>query len=66
MTVRQFLDYMACLKGLAAPRGEAVRTCIGRTSLAERADARIRTLSGGQKQRVGIALLLWAARRRYR
>ena len=58
LTVRQFLDYMACLKGLPSPRGEAIRACIERTSLAEKADARIRTLSGGQKQRVGIAQAL--------
>jgi ABC-type multidrug transport system ATPase subunit len=58
LTVRQFLDYMACLKGLPSPRGEAIQVCIERTALAEKADARIRTLSGGQKQRVGIAQAL--------
>jgi len=58
LTVRQFLDYMACLKGLPSPRRDAVQACIERTSLTEKADARIRTLSGGQKQRIGIAQAL--------
>lgn len=58
LTVRQFLDYMARLKGLNGSRRESIGTCIERTSLTEKADARIRTLSGGQKQRVGIAQAL--------
>ena len=60
LTVRQFLDYMACLKRVPKPRAKAVDFCIGRTGLGEKADARIRTLSGGQKQRVGIAQALLA------
>jgi ABC-type multidrug transport system ATPase subunit len=58
LTIRQFLDYMACLKGLPSPRREAIQACIERAALAEKADSRIRTLSGGQKQRVGIAQAL--------
>jgi ABC-type multidrug transport system ATPase subunit len=58
LTVRQFLDYMARLKGLGSSRRDALESCLERTALAEKADARIRTLSGGQKQRVGIAQAL--------
>ena len=58
LTVRQFLDYMARLKGLGSSRRDAIESCIERAALAEKADARIRTLSGGQKQRVGIAQAL--------
>jgi ABC-2 type transport system ATP-binding protein len=58
LTVRQFLDYMACLKGLPAPHHRAIQSCLERAALGEKADARIRTLSGGQKQRVGIAQAL--------
>ena len=58
LTVRQFLDYMARLKGLRSSRRDAIESCIERAALAEKADARIRTLSGGQKQRVGIAQAL--------
>jgi len=56
--VRQFLDYMTCLKGLPSPRREAVQSYIERAAMTEKADARIRTLSGGQKRRVGIAQAL--------
>jgi ABC-2 type transport system ATP-binding protein len=58
LTVRQFLDYMARLKDLGSSRRDAIESCIERTALVEKADARIRTLSGGQKQRVGIAQAL--------
>ena len=57
LTVREFLDYMAALKGLCSPKkalGELLRS----VHLAQLADARIRTLSGGQRQRVGIAQAL--------
>ena len=57
LTVAQFLDYMAALKGLPAPRA-AVQEAIRAVCLEERAAARIRTLSGGQRQRVGIAQAL--------
>jgi len=58
LTVWQFLDYMARLKGLASSRRDVIDTCIERTALTEKANARIRTLSGGQRQRVGIAQAL--------
>lgn len=58
LTVRQFLDYMACLKGLPKPHRQAIESCLEKAALTEKADARIRTLSGGQKQRVGIAQAL--------
>ncbi|HJB89860.1 MAG TPA: ATP-binding cassette domain-containing protein [Candidatus Eisenbergiella merdigallinarum] len=57
LTVTEFLDYMAALKGLKNPKAhiwEIIRT----VNLAEKAKAKIRTLSGGQRQRVGIAQAL--------
>ena len=57
LTVEQFLDYMAALKGLRSPQA-AIRDVIRAVNLEEKARARIRTLSGGQRQRVGIAQAL--------
>ncbi|HIR27295.1 MAG TPA: ATP-binding cassette domain-containing protein [Candidatus Choladousia intestinigallinarum] len=57
LTVTQFLDYMAALKGLRSP-GSAVSEAISQVNLEDKAKARIRTLSGGQRQRVGIAQAL--------
>lgn len=57
LTVWQFLDYMAALKGIRSSR-ETVRQAIAATGLEEKTKARIRTLSGGQRQRVGIAQAL--------
>ena len=57
LTVTQFLDYMAALKGLRGPQA-AIREVIRAVNLEEKARARIRTLSGGQRQRVGIAQAL--------
>lgn len=57
LTVWQFLDYMAALKGIRDSR-ETIRRVIGDTGLEEKTKARIRTLSGGQRQRVGIAQAL--------
>lgn len=57
LTVVQFLDYMAALKGLHAPK-TAVREAIKAVNLEEKKRTRIRTLSGGQRQRVGIAQAL--------
>ena len=54
LTVYQFLDYMAALKGIRRPKN-AIRQVIQEVRLEEKAGARIRTLSGGQRQRVGIA-----------
>ena len=57
LTVWQFLDYMAALKGIKNSK-EAIDTVIKQTNLEEKRKARIRTLSGGQRQRVGIAQAL--------
>ena len=57
LTVRQFLDYMAALKGLRRPKA-AIDKVIGMVGLQEKSKAKIRTLSGGQRQRVGIAQAL--------
>ena len=57
LTVVQFLDYMAALKGLRAPKA-AIETAVHAVNLEEKAKAKIRTLSGGQRQRVGIAQAL--------
>ena len=54
LTVTQFLDYMAALKGIKDPKA-AIQKAIREVNLEEKARARIRTLSGGQRQRVGIA-----------
>lgn len=54
LTVYQFLDYMAALKGLRNSRS-AIDQVIRAVNLEEKRRARIRTLSGGQRQRVGIA-----------
>ncbi|MDE7176367.1 MAG: ATP-binding cassette domain-containing protein [Lachnospiraceae bacterium] len=56
LTVWQFLDYMAALKGVKDKK--AVDDVISRTSLTEQRKTRIRRLSGGQRQRVGIAQAL--------
>ncbi len=56
LTVWQFLDYMAALKGVRDRK--AVDEAINRTSLTEQRKTRIRSLSGGQRQRVGIAQAL--------
>lgn len=55
LTVEEFLDYMACLKGIKENKGESIDRVISMTSLEEKRKFRIKTLSGGQKQRVGIA-----------
>lgn len=57
LTVWQFLDYMAALKGIKDSR-TAINASIEATGLEEKRKARIRTLSGGQRQRVGIAQAL--------
>lgn len=54
LTVWQFLDYMAALKGIHNSKA-AISTAIQHTNLEGKQNARIRTLSGGQRQRVGIA-----------
>jgi len=57
LTVYQFLDYMAAMKGIAESK-TAIREAIRAANLEEKERARIRTLSGGQRQRVGIAQAL--------
>lgn len=57
LTVWQFTDYMASLKGLNANR-ESIENVLFKTNLMEKSKAKIRTLSGGQRQRVGIAQAL--------
>lgn len=58
LTVRQFLGYMATLKGIGKESRVFIEDAISFTNLAEKQNARIRTLSGGQRQRVGIAQAL--------
>lgn len=57
LTVAQFLDYMAALKGLRDSQ-TAIQEVIRAVNLEEKAKSKIRTLSGGQRQRVGIAQAL--------
>lgn len=57
LTVWQFLDYMAALKGIRDSRN-AIEKAISAADLSEKRRARIRMLSGGQRQRVGIAQAL--------
>ncbi len=56
LTVWQFLDYMAALKGVKDKK--AVGDVLELTSLTDKKKARIHSLSGGQRQRVGIAQAL--------
>ncbi len=56
MTVVDFLDYAAELKGVSeADRPKALRDVISATGLAEKATAPISSLSRGYRQRVGVA-----------
>lgn len=55
LTVWQFLDYMAALKGIGNDSRQAIQKAIEETNLVEKRNSRISTLSGGQRQRVGIA-----------
>ena len=57
LTVVQFLDYMAALKGLHNPKG-TIQEVIRAVNMGEKTKSKIRTLSGGQRQRVGIAQAL--------
>lgn len=56
LTVWQFLDYMAALKGVKEKK--VIDDVMERTSLTYHRKIRIRNLSGGQRQRVGIAQAL--------
>ena len=53
LTVWQFLDYMAALKGIK-DKAE-IEWAMEQTGLVDRRKIRVGNLSGGQKQRVGIA-----------
>jgi ABC-2 type transport system ATP-binding protein len=56
MTVVDFLDYAAELKGVPLPeRADAIRDAISATELMEKATAPISSLSRGYRQRVGVA-----------
>lgn len=57
LTVTQFLDYMAALKGLRRPQA-SIQEAIEAVNLMDKAKTRIGALSGGQRQRVGIAQAL--------
>ena len=57
LTIAEFLDYMAALKGIRNSR-PVIEEAILATGLEEKKKARIKTLSGGQRQRVGIAQAL--------
>lgn len=57
LTVWQFLDYIAALKGIKNSK-KVIKEVIEKTNLIEKRKARISTLSGGQRQRVGIAQAL--------
>lgn len=57
LTVFQFLDYMAALKGILKGR-DAIEKVMADINLLDYRRVRIRALSGGQRQRVGIAQAL--------
>ena len=56
LTVWQFLDYMAALKGIQDK--QAIETVLTQVNLPDQRKTRIRRLSGGMRQRVGIAQAL--------
>jgi ABC-2 type transport system ATP-binding protein len=59
LTVRQFLEYFAYLKGI--DRASAVRettSCLRQVGLADKADERTTALSGGMQRRMGLAVAL--------
>jgi ABC-2 type transport system ATP-binding protein len=60
LTAREFLDYMAILKGVTSrtERREQIEGLLARVGLAEVTDRLLKTYSGGMVQRVGIAQAL--------
>ena len=60
LTARQFIDYMAILKGMddKAVRKQRVSEVIEMVGLAQAAERKIKGFSGGMKRRVGIAQAL--------
>ncbi|WP_341503308.1 ATP-binding cassette domain-containing protein [Gallaecimonas sp. GXIMD4217] len=61
MTVADYLDYAATLKGLEGqPKQAAIRKALAATDIGDRLLAPIHTLSRGYKQRVGVAQAILA------
>ena len=60
LTARQFIDYMAILKGVTSSkvRQQRVQQVLELVSLQETAERKIKGFSGGMKRRVGIAQAL--------
>ncbi|MBN1430223.1 MAG: ABC transporter ATP-binding protein [Anaerolineae bacterium] len=56
LTVWQYVDYMAALRGMGNPgRAERVDEVLDRVGMLDRADSLIDSLSKGMRQRVGLA-----------
>ncbi|MBN1934749.1 MAG: ABC transporter ATP-binding protein [Anaerolineae bacterium] len=60
LSAREFLDYVAILKGLTDRRARQrqINELLGMVGLAEQAGRRLKTYSGGMKRRVGVAQAL--------
>jgi ABC-type multidrug transport system ATPase subunit len=60
LTAREFLDYIAILKGVTdrAVRRQQVNDVLHQVRLSDEADRQLKTYSGGMKRRVGIAQAL--------
>jgi ABC-2 type transport system ATP-binding protein len=60
LTAREFLDYIAILKGVTdrAVRRQQVNDVLQQVRLSDEADRQLKTYSGGMKRRVGIAQAL--------
>jgi ABC-type multidrug transport system ATPase subunit len=60
LTAREFLDYIAILKGVTdrAVRRQQVTEVLQQVRLSDEADRQLKTYSGGMKRRVGIAQAL--------
>jgi ABC-2 type transport system ATP-binding protein len=60
LTARQFVDYLAVLKGMSDPgaRRARVDAVIDLVGLTQAADRKLKTFSGGMKRRAGIAQAL--------
>ncbi|WML34248.1 ATP-binding cassette domain-containing protein [Clostridium sp. OS1-26] len=57
LTLWQFLDYIAALKGIENSR-KIIKEVIKKTNLTDKQEAAISTLSSGERQRIGIAQAL--------
>lgn len=57
LTVWQFLDYIAALKGIENSR-RVIKEVIQKTNLMDKQEATISTLSSGERQRIGVAQAL--------